>query len=56
MLSGYRTYIIAAMLAAIALVEGVMGIDIPGAQLSGDWVATVLAALGLSTLRASNNK
>lgn len=51
MLSGYKTYIIAAMLAAIALVEGVLGIDIPGAEMTHDWVATVLAALGLSTLR-----
>jgi hypothetical protein len=53
MLSGYKTYIVAFMLAAIALVEGVMGIDIPGAELTDDWVSVVLAALGLGALRAA---
>ena len=56
MLSGYKTYIVAVMLAAIALCEGVLGIDIPGAEMTDDWVGTVLAALGLGTLRLGLTK
>jgi hypothetical protein len=52
MLSGYKTYIVAFMLAAIALVEGALGIDIPGAEISQDWVLILMNALGLGALRS----
>ncbi|MDP9137455.1 MAG: hypothetical protein M3N38_04675 [Pseudomonadota bacterium] len=53
MLQGYKTYIVAAMVAAIALIEGLGGIDIPGASVQGDWFTYLLAALGLGALRSA---
>lgn len=53
MLSGYKTYIVAAMMGLIAVVEGLLGIDIPGAEMQGDWLTVLMAALGLGALRAS---
>lgn len=55
-LSGYKTYIIAAIVVACALVEGVLGWDIPGFDIGDDWVAVVLGGLGLGSLRASIGK
>lgn len=52
-LSGYKTYIAAALLAIVALVEGVLGIDIPGVMLDENWIVLLLNALGLSGLRAA---
>ena len=51
MLQGYKTYIVAIMMAAIALIEGLGGIDIPGANVQADWFTYLLAALGLGALR-----
>lgn len=56
MLQGYKTYIIVVMVVAIALVEGVLGIDIPGAEMQQDWVNYVLGALGFAGLRAGIGK
>jgi hypothetical protein len=53
MLQGYKTYVVALMVAAIALIEGLAGIDIPGADVRGDWFTYVLAALGLGALRSA---
>lgn len=53
MFQGYKTYIIAFFVAAIALIEGLAGIDIPGAQMQSDWINYVLAALGLGALRSA---
>lgn len=53
MLSGYKTYIVAAMVAAIAICEGLLGVDIPGAEMQGDWLTFLMGALGLGALRAS---
>jgi hypothetical protein len=52
MLQGYRTYIVAASLLLIVIVEKVLGIDIPGATVGDDWLFVILNALGLGTLRA----
>lgn len=54
MLSGYKTYIVAAMVALIAVVEGILGVDIPGANVQSDWMMYIMSALGLGALRASN--
>lgn len=56
MLQGYKTYIVAAAVVMIALCEGVLGIDIPGAEMQQDWVNYVLGALGFSALRAGVGK
>ena len=50
--AGYRTYIIAAVLVLVVAVEKGLGIDVPGVDVSSDWLTHVLAALGLGTLRA----
>ena len=50
-LQGYKTYIIAAILALCVAAEKLLGWDIPGFDASGDWMGFLLAALGLSTAR-----
>lgn len=50
--AGYRTYIIAATLILVVTVEKGLGIDVPGVDVSGDWLTHILAALGLGALRA----
>ena len=56
MLSGYKTYIVAAMVVAIAVVEGILGVDIPGAEMQSDWLTWIAGALGLGALRAAGSK
>lgn len=51
MLTGYKTFIVAAMVAAVAIIEGILGIDIPGAEMQGDWLNYLLGAFGLGALR-----
>ena len=51
LLNGYRTYIVAATLLLIVIVEKGLGIDVPGVEIGGDWLVLVLNALGLGTLR-----
>lgn len=50
--AGYRTYIIAAVLILVVVVEKGLGFDVPGIDVGSDWLSHVLAALGLGTLRA----
>ena len=50
--AGYRTYILAAVLVRVVLVEKGLGIDVPGVAVGPDWLTHLLAALGLGTLRA----
>lgn len=52
-LDGYKTYIVVGMVVLIALVEGVLGIDIPGAEVGDNWLEYVLGALGLGGLRSA---
>ncbi len=50
--AGYRTYIIAAVLILVVVVEKGFGIDVPGVDVGPDLLTQILAALGLGTLRA----
>jgi hypothetical protein len=50
-LAGMKTYLVALIVAAIAIVEGVFGFDIPGASVQSDWFMTLMAAFGLAALR-----
>jgi hypothetical protein len=50
-LNGYKTYIIAAILALLVAAEKVLGWDVPGFDAGGDWIGFLLAALGISTAR-----
>lgn len=52
MLNGYKTYIVAALLAIVGIVEGVLGMDIPGVEVSDNWFTILLEAAGLGALRA----
>ena len=52
MLNGYKTYIVAALLAIVGVVEGVLGMDIPGVNVADDWFVILLEAAGLGALRA----
>ena len=51
MMSGYKTYAAAAVLAICGILEGFLGIDIPGVSVEGNWLTTLIAALGLGSLR-----
>ena len=46
--AGYRTYIIAAVLVLVVVVEKGLGIDVPGVDVGSDWLTQILAALGLA--------
>lgn len=50
-MNGWKTYAVAAVVALIAVMEGMLGVDIPGAEMQQDWLNYVAAALGLSALR-----
>jgi hypothetical protein len=56
MLSGYKTYIVAAMLLIAVAVEKGLGIDVPGMTVTDDWMVLVLNSMGLGTLRAALGK
>lgn len=55
-IQGRKTYIIAALIVAVGVCEGVLGIDLPAIEVGNDWLAWVLNGLGLSTLRAGISK
>jgi len=55
MLNGYKTYIVAAVLLLVVIVEQGLGIDVPGVDLGEDWLLVIMNALGLGTLRAGIN-
>lgn len=48
---GMKTYIVAAAVALIGISEGVLGVDIPGAEMQENWIEMVLGAAGLGTVR-----
>lgn len=52
MLKGYKTYVVAAVLAICVVVERGLGLDVPGVTVGNDWLVLLLNAAGLSTLRA----
>ena len=52
MLSGYKTYIVAAAMAILGVLS-FLGIAIPGVALPDNWMILVLQALGLGALRSA---
>lgn len=54
-LKGKKTYVVAAAVLLIAVLEGIVGIDIPGAEVTNP-LPYILAALGLGALRAGVSK
>lgn len=55
MIKGYKTYLVAAALAVIVVIERGLGIDVPGVTLGDDWLLILMNAAGLGTLRAGIN-
>jgi hypothetical protein len=55
-LKGKKTYLLALVLALVVAIEKGLGIDIPGVVVTDDWMETLLAAAGLSALRAGISK
>ena len=52
-LSGYKSYIVSAVLALVGVTEGLLGFDVPGVTLDQNWVMILLGAAGLSSIRAA---
>ena len=54
-LAGWKTHLVttvpALVLAALVVAEKYAGLDIPGFDVPGDWVALVLGGLGFGALR-----
>ena len=50
--AGYRTYIIAAVLVLVVVIDNRPSIYVLGIDVSSDWLTLELSALGLGTLRA----
>lgn len=55
-LSGKKTHIIAIIFLICVFAEKGLGFDIPGFEPGDDWLAYVLNALGLSTIRLGIGK
>jgi len=53
MLTGWKTYIAAALLAIAGVFEGFLGLDVPGITVADNWIALLVAAFGLTGLRAA---
>jgi len=53
MLSGYKTYIVAFMVALIAVVEGPMGVDLPGVDIGPDWFDYLMTSAFGATFRSA---
>ena len=56
MFSGYKTFVVAAAVVFIGVVEGLLGFDIPGVTVGSDWVVWVLSGLGLGSMRDAIRK
>lgn len=56
-LDGYKTYLIVAVMILGVFAEKIVGIDIPGFDVADDqWLAIILGALGIGTLRSGVSK
>ena len=56
MFNGYKTYLAAFLLAVVGVVEGMLGIDIPGVQVDDNWFTILIGALGLGGIRHAIDK
>lgn len=52
-LKGKKVYLLAAAVVLIVVCEKLLGIDVPGVEVGDNWMDFILAALGLSTVRAA---
>ena len=54
--SGYKTFAVAVFILFAGLMEGIFGIDLPYVNVGDDWIAWVLAGLGLGSVRDAIRK
>lgn len=52
----WKTYAVVAAMLGVVAVEKIVGIDIPGVDVSQDWMKIALEALGLGALRSAIGK
>lgn len=52
-MNGYKTYIALALAVAVAVLEGAIGVDVPGVDFSGNYGEIVLAALAAVGFRSA---
>ena len=50
-IDGYKTYIVAAVLAALAVAKHFLGWDVAGMTADNDWLNWLLGAAGLAAMR-----
>lgn len=55
-IDGYKTYIVAGVVIALGLMEGPLGIDIPGVDIGDDWFNYVLTGAFGGSLRSALGK
>lgn len=55
-LNGYKAYIVSALVAAIGLVDGGLGFDIPGVDVGDNWLGWILTGMGLGAGRSAIKK
>ncbi len=52
-LKGKKVYLLAIIVVLIVVCEKLLGIDVPGVEVGDNWMDFILAALGLTTVRAA---
>ena len=56
MIDGNKTYLVAAFIVFVGVVEGMLGVDLPGIAIEGDWLQYIVVGLGLGSIRSAINK
>ncbi len=52
-LQGYKFYAVSAIVVAIGVAEGVLGLDVPGVTVGADWMGWVITGLGMAAGRSA---
>ncbi len=52
-MNGFKTYIALGLAVAVAVIEGLIGVDVPGVDFSGNYGEIVLAAFAAFGLRSA---
>lgn len=55
-IDGKKTYLVAAAVVAIMVLEKVLGIDVPGAEPVDNWLEYLMGAFGLGAVRHAVGK
>ncbi len=55
-IDGKKMYVVSFFIVFVGVAEGLLGIDLPGIQIEGDWLQYVVGGLGLGSLRSAISK